>query len=69
MPDKFVVLINNEIHQYDDYKNIPETIDNVIEFLPEILPPPHSPEQHLLIDEWNNKLKLLLERETNASSD
>lgn len=65
---KFVILINNEIVTFTDFDKIPDNIDNVIEFLPHIPDPPHTKEQHSEIAGWNDKLKELLKRETNASS-
>ena len=64
MPHKFVVLIDDEIKVFNKFEDIPLVIDNVIEFSPEFLPPPHTPEQHEINAEWENKLKELMLRET-----
>lgn len=61
---KFVILRNGVLETYDKYEDIPETFDNVIEFLPEIPPEPHSHDEHEEIDSWNEKLQKLLKRET-----
>lgn len=68
MPHKFVILIDGVLKEYNTYESIPQTFDNVIEFLPEIPHGPHTEDQHHEIDSWNAKLKQLLLREKNASS-
>jgi hypothetical protein len=64
MGHKFVVLKNGIFETYYKYEDIPESFDNVIEFLPEIPPGPHTHEDHEEIDSWNDKLKELMKRET-----
>ena len=63
MAHKFVILNDGELTTYKNYNDIPESFDNVIEFIPEIPPEPHTEEQHKEIGEWNNKLKELMKRE------
>ena len=63
MAHKFVILNDGELSTYKNYNDIPESFDNVIEFIPEIPPEPHTEEQHEEIGEWNNKLKELMKRE------
>ena len=63
MAHKFVILNDGELTTYKNYNDIPESFDNVIEFIPEIPPEPHTEEQHEEIGEWNNKLKELMKRE------
>lgn len=53
----------NTLAEYDRYENIPDDFDHVIEFLPEIPPEPHTPEQHEEIDSWNDKFLRLMEIE------
>lgn len=65
---KFVILVNGKIETYSSYEDIPQVIDNVIEFLPHVQEPPHSENEHEQIEQWNNKLKELLKRETNGSN-
>lgn len=60
---KFTVLIGKELHTYTDFDDIPERFDNVIEFLPDIPPPPHTPEQHEELGLLNRKLQELMSRE------
>lgn len=63
MPHQFVVLNNERLETFVNFEDIPERFDNLIKFLPEIPPAPHTHEQHEEIEQWNNKLKELLKRE------
>ena len=65
---KFVILKNKILYTYHKYEDIPLEFDNVISFLPEISDGPHTHEDHEQIEGWNDKLKELLKREKNASS-
>ena len=65
----FKILVNGELVTYTNYDDIPESFDNVIEFLPEYPPGPHSEEQHNHIATYNSYLLDLLKRETNGGSD
>jgi beta-galactosidase beta subunit len=68
MPHRFVVMIDGELQEFDCYQDIPERIDHVIEFLPEIPPPPHSEAQHQEIDQWHDLFLELMRREHASSS-
>lgn len=68
MPHRFVVLVAGRLETYDRFEDIPEEIEHVIEFRPEVPPPPHTAAQHNEIDSWNGKLQDLMRRER-ASSD
>jgi hypothetical protein len=68
MAHEFVILRKGVLETYDKYEDIPKDFDHVIKFLPEIPDGPHTHEQHEEIDLWNEKLKLLLEKERNARS-
>lgn len=65
---RFVVLRDGQEEVYTEYELIPNDFDNVIEFLPEIPPGPHTKEQHDEIDAWNDKLQKLMEIERARSS-
>ena len=67
MSHEFVVLKNGELKTYNNFDDIPEKIDNVIKFLPEIPEPPHTHDQHEEMSVWNDRLKELLKRETNGN--
>ena len=58
-----MIMRGNALAEYDRYENIPDDFDHVIEFLPEIPPEPHTPEQHEEIDSWNDKFLRLMEIE------
>ncbi len=67
MPHKFVVRVAGELRTYQRYEDIPQDIEHVIEFLPEVPPPPHTHAQHEEIDSWNDKLQELMRRERASS--
>jgi hypothetical protein len=68
MSHKFVILKDGVLEEYDTFESIPETFDNVIKFSPHIPEGPHTEDQHLQIERWNDKLQELMKREKNASS-
>ena len=63
MGHRFVIMRGNTLAEYDLYENIPDDFDHIIEFLPEVPPGPHTPEQHEEIDRWNDKFLRLMEIE------
>jgi hypothetical protein len=65
---EFVILRNGIIETYCNYNDIPEKFDNVIKFVPDYSEGPHTHEEHNELHLWNDRLKQLLKRETNASS-
>ena len=65
---EFQFIVNGELVTYDKYEDIPETFDHVIKFLPDILPEPHTEEEHEEIQEWNNKFQELMEKERASSN-
>ena len=68
MPHLFVVRKGDEVFTYEQYEDIPEDFDHLIEFRPEIPPPPHTPEEHDEIDSWLSKFERLMEIEHARSS-
>ena len=62
MKGKFVILRNDQYETYYNYDDIPDIFDNLIEFLPEEIPGPHTEEQHHEIETYSSKLKELLKR-------
>ena len=48
MKGRFVIREGNELLLYENYEDIPLVFDNIIEFLPDVPPGPHTKEQH----EW-----------------
>jgi hypothetical protein len=65
---EFVILRNGVLETYINYDDIPKTFDNVIKFMPDYSEGPHTHEEHEELHLWNDRLKELLKRETNASS-
>lgn len=63
MKGEFVLIVDGKLTTYKDYRDIPKVFDNVIKFLPEIPPPPHTEEQHEEIEQWNKRLQELIEKE------
>lgn len=54
-----------EYVEYDNFWDIPEDLSNmkeVICFIPDIPPPPHSVEDHELMYSWNNELQILMKK-------
>lgn len=65
---EFVILRNGVLETYDSFDKIPQKFDNVIKFIPDYSEGPHTHEEHEELHLWNDRLKQLLKRETNASS-
>lgn len=63
MAHEFVILRNGTLETYDKYEDIPESFDNLISFVPEIPPEPHTHEQHEEIHSWGGRFQELLKRE------
>ena len=68
MGHRFVIMQGDELVEYDQYEDIPDDFDHVIEFLPEIPPEPHTHEQHEEIDLWHDKFLRLMRIEDASSS-
>ena len=69
MRGRFVILRKGELEVYHDYDQIPERFDNLIEFMPEFSPGPHTDDEHDEMGTYTARLQELMGRETNASSD
>ena len=68
MKGEYIILQNGELITYTDYDDIPSTFDNVISFNPDWPEPPHSVEDHELMEVFNDKLQVLMERERASSN-
>jgi hypothetical protein len=66
MKGVYEILINGKVVTFYDYNDIPESFDNVIKFIPETPPPPHSEDDHKKIKACMIKFKELLSKETNG---
>ena len=64
MQHRFVILVDGELKTYTEYESIPQSFDNVIEFIPSIPDGPHTHDEHDEIGLWNQRLKELMRRET-----
>jgi uncharacterized Zn-binding protein involved in type VI secretion len=56
-------MVNGKLNTYENYEDIPKRFDHVIEFAPDIIPGPHTEEEHREMDSWNSKLQDLMKRE------
>lgn len=63
MKGEFDIILNGVITRYTDFDDIPLVFDNLIRFAPEIIPEPHTEEQHEEMETYNDKLKELMKRE------
>jgi len=68
MPHRFVVMVNGKVREYDDFDAIPQNIEHVIEFVPEVPPPPHTDAQHQELHEWEARFDDLMQREYDHAS-
>lgn len=68
MGHRFVIMRNSMLEVYDRYEDIPDDLDHVIEFVPEIPPEPHTPQQHEEIETWSDLFLRLMEIEHARSS-
>ena len=68
MKGEYVVKINGDLITYDDYDDIPNTFDHVISFDSDWPEPPHTVEDHELMEVFNDKLQALMERERASSN-
>ena len=64
MAHLFVILNNGVEEEYTNFEDIPKSFENVITFMPEIPPEPHTEEQHKEIELWQLKFNELMRRET-----
>jgi hypothetical protein len=62
MGHRFVIMRNDVLEVYDCYNDIPDDLDHVIEFLPEIPPEPHTDQQHEEIEAWPDLFLKLMEK-------
>ena len=53
---------------FDKYEDIPEKFEHVIKFRPDIIPEPHTEEEHEEMAQWNTRLQKLMEKERARSN-
>jgi hypothetical protein len=61
-------MVEGKLQAFDQFDDIPYYFDHVIEFSPEIPPPPHTDAQHQEIDQWHDLFQELMRREHASSS-
>ena len=64
------LLRNGKTKVFDEWEDIPEnfTFKNVIQFMPDTPPEPHTEEQHEEMTQWNIRLQKLMEKERARSN-
>ena len=65
---EFQFIINGELVTFDKYEDIPEEFEHVIKFLPDIILPPHTQEDHDELAKWDDRLQELMEKERARSN-
>ena len=68
MKGEYIILKNGKLITYTDYNDIPNTFENVISFNPDWPEPPHTVEDHELMEVFNDKLQALMEIERASSN-
>ena len=64
MYNKFTILNNGVLETYMHFDDIPKKFDNLVDFNPHMIPPPHTEEEHIINAQWQGKFKELMKRET-----
>ena len=65
---EFQFIVNGELITYDKFEDIPEDFEHVIKFLPDVIPEPHTEEEHAEMAQWNTRLQKLMEKERARSN-
>ena len=65
---EFQFIINVELVTFDKYEDIPDEFEHVIKFLPDVIPEPHTEEEHAEVAQWNTRLQKLMEKERARSN-
>ena len=65
---EFQFIVNGELITYNKYQDIPEEFDHVIKFIPDVIPEPHTEEEHEEMAQWNTRLQQLMEKERARSN-
>lgn len=59
----FQIVVDGELRTYHRYKDIPQKIDRVIRFEPQIPEGPHTDEEHKWIESLPQNMEELMKRE------
>ena len=65
---EFQFIINGELVTFDKYEDIPNEFEHVIKFLPDIILPPHTEDEHEELAKWDDRLQELMEKERARSN-
>ena len=65
---EFQFIINGEMVTFDNYEDVPDEFDHVIKFIPDVIPEPHTEEEHEEMAQWNTRLQKLMEKERARSN-
>ncbi len=57
------LVVNGKLNKYTRWEDVPEEFDNVIKFVFEIPPPPHTQEDHDEIHRWEKRFNYLTKKE------
>jgi len=58
----FIVRVDGEVQSYTDYNDVPQEVEAVIKFVPNIPADPHTLQQHEDISKWNDEMLGLVDR-------
>ena len=65
---EFQFIVDGELVAFDKYEDIPEDFEHVIRFIPDVIPEPHTEEEHEEMAQWNIRLQELMEKERARSN-
>jgi len=65
---EFQFIINGELVTFDKYEDVPDEFEHVIKFLPDVIPEPHTEDEHEEMAKWNIRLQELMEKERARSN-
>ena len=59
----YTVLVDGKVKTYTNWKDIPDSFENIIKFNPTAPPIPHSEEEHKYIESFEDKLHYFMGKE------
>ena len=65
---EFQFIVDGELVAFDKYEDIPKEFEHVIRFIPDVIPEPHTEEDHEEMALWNTRLQELMEIERARSN-
>jgi len=64
----YLIRDGGECIEFHDWNDIPMEFDNLIRFEPDLIPEPHTEEEHEIMESYNDKLKEIIGRERGHAS-